>query len=75
MKNLIVSLIRREIYLIETYLTPIALIIARAYIGRAFWRPGQTKISGVDSATQLFQMEYIPDSVDYYLRRKFLKAS
>lgn len=54
------SIARYKIYLTENFLAPLALLWARFYIGRVFWKSGQTKISNLDRAAQLFEYEYIP---------------
>lgn len=50
-----------KLHITETYFTPLALIAARAYIGRVFWRSGQTKIENLENAKMLFEWEYLPN--------------
>lgn len=50
-----------KIHLIEKFLAPLALLWARFYIARIFWKSGQTKITNLDNAAQLFEWEYIPN--------------
>jgi putative oxidoreductase len=63
MKNLKEKLLRIaacKIYIAETWLAPVALLAARLYLARAFWKSGLTKFANLDSATALFRDEYIP---------------
>jgi len=60
------SLAGCKIHLFETYLAPLALLAGRIHIGNIFWKSGMTKwnkegFGMLDSATQLFEWEYIPN--------------
>lgn len=55
-----ISIAQCKIILTEKYLAPLALLWARFYIARVFWKSGQTKITNLDTAAQLFEWEYIP---------------
>ena len=56
----VASIAQCKIILTEKYLAPLALLWARFYIARVFWKSGQTKITNLDTAAQLFEWEYIP---------------
>lgn len=56
----ITSLGKFSIGATEKYLSPLAMFWARIYIANVFWKSGQTKITNLDSAAQLFEWEYIP---------------
>jgi len=62
-KKLIVKITRivqYKIKFLEVFIAPLALLWARFYMARLFWKSGQTKITNMDSAAQLFEWEYIP---------------
>ncbi len=48
-----------KICICEHLLAPVAFVAARAYIGRVFWRSGQTKIGNPDTTVALFEDEYV----------------
>jgi putative oxidoreductase len=55
----VISIAQCKIILTEKYLAPLALLWARFYIARVFWKSGQTKIANLDTAARLFEWEYI----------------
>ena len=57
----IATLARCKIYILETFLAPLALLAIRLYVGHFYWQSGQTKLANLDSARDLFKTEYIPN--------------
>jgi len=57
----ITALARCKIYILETFLAPVALLAIRLYVGHFYWQSGQTKFANLDSARDLFKTEYIPN--------------
>ncbi len=57
----VLALGRFEIYTLEKFLAPIALLAIRLYVGHFYWQSGRTKFANLTSARDLFKTEYLPN--------------
>jgi len=56
----ITALARCKIYILETFLAPVALLAIRLYVGHFYWQSGQTKFANLDSARTFSRQNIFP---------------
>ena len=61
-----------KLWVLETFLAPLALLVARLYVGMEFWRSGTTKIAegwghAKDTFDTLFKPEFEKNHIKHWL--------
>ncbi|MDE1153820.1 MAG: DoxX family membrane protein [Micavibrio sp.] len=59
--NTVLKIARIKLWVLETFVQPVALLAVRLYVGRFIWQSGQTKLSDINNAKGLFESEFIPN--------------
>ena len=69
--ELILSIAKCKIYVGEHFIGPMALLIARLYIGMYYWMAGQTTLASYNSTRTLFENEYLPNWKNNHIKNFF----